>query len=235
MRALSAFALATALTLPLASPLAAEEKAAALITVTGEGVVRAAPDQAMLMIGVTTQAETAAAALEANSTALTAVLARLKEVGIAELDMQTSNLSINPNWTGYDSGASPTISSYMAMNQLDVRIRTLDSLGAVVDAAVSDGANTLNGLTFGVTDPKPLLDQARSLAVADARARAEVLVTAAGGRLGRIVSISEGGGFSGPAPMFRADQSTVPGVPVQGGEVGLTSTVTLTYEILDQN
>lgn len=230
MRALNSLLLAAVLSLPAAAW--AETPAPALITVTGEGIVRAAPDQAMLMIGVTTQADTAAAAMAANSTALATVLARLTEAGIAERDMQTSNLSINPNWTGYDSGSTPTISSYVATNQLDVRIRALDSLGAVIDAAVSDGANTLNGLTFGVTDQTPLLNEARKLAVADARARAEVLVTAAGGSLGRLVSVTEGGGYSGPAPMFRADQAAS-APPVQGGEVGLTSTVTITYEILN--
>lgn len=230
MRVLTSLALATALSLPVAA--LAEGPAPALITVTGEGIVRAAPDQAMLMIGVTTQADTAAAAMAANSAALATVLAQLTAAGIADSDMQTSNLSINPNWTGYDSGSTPTISSYVATNQLDVRIRALDTLGAVIDAAVSDGANTLNGLTFGVTDQKPLLDEARKLAVTDARARAELLVAAAGGTLGRLVAVSEGGGYSGPAPMFRADQ--VAGAPpVQGGEVGLTATVTLTYEIMN--
>lgn len=230
MRAPSALVLAACLSLPLALPLQAQNAEPGLIIVTGEGVVRAIPDQAVLMIGVTTQADTAAAAMDANSASLASILARLTANGIAERDLQTSNLSINPNWTSYDGSSEPKISSYVASNQLEVRIRALESLGAVVDAAISDGANTLNGLTFGVTDPKPLLNEARKAAVLDARARAEVLAESVGAKLGRIVSISDGGNYSGPAPMFRAD-AVAGAPPVQGGEVGLTSTVTVTYEI----
>lgn len=230
MRSLPALALAASLSLPFALPALAQDAAPGLITVTGEGVVRAIPDQAVLMIGVTTQAETAAAALAANSTSVRAILAQLTAAGIAERDVQTSNLSINPNWTNYDGSSEAQISSYVASNQLEVRIRALDSLGAVVDAAISDGANTLNGLTFGVTDPKPLLNEARKAAVLDARARAEVLAEAVGAKLGRIVSLTDGGNYSGPAPMFRADAASG-APPVQGGEVGLTSTVSVTYEI----
>jgi len=232
MRSLSALAFAASLSLPLALPSHAESTTPGLITVTGEGVVRAVPDQAMLQIGVTTQADTAAAAMSANSAALTLIVAQLTGAGIAERDMQTSNLSINPNWSTYEGGAESRISSYVAANQIDVRIRALGSLGAVVDAAVSDGANTLNGLTFGVTDQKPLLEEARKAAVADARSRAEVLAAATGGKLGRVVSINDGGGFSGPAPMFRAE-AAAGAPPVQGGEVSLTATVTIVYELAD--
>lgn len=232
MRFLPALALATSLSLPLSLPVLAQDAAPGTITVSGEGVVRAEPDQAVLMIGVTTQAETAAAALAANSASLTSVLAQLTAAGIAERDMQTSNLSINPNWSNQDGSSESKITSYIATNQLEVRIRALDTLGAVVDAAISDGANTLNGLTFGVSDPKPLMHEARKAAVADARARAEVLAEAVGAKLGRIVTLSDGGNYAGPAPMFRADVSAG-APPVQGGEVGLTATVTVTYEIAE--
>lgn len=232
MRLLPALALAASLALPLSLPALAQQSSAGTLTVSGEGVVRAVPDQAVLMIGVTTQAETAAAALAANSAALSSVLAQLTAAGIAERDMQTSNLSINPNWSNYDGSSESKITSYIATNQLEVRIRALDTLGAVVDAAISDGANTLNGLTFGVSDPKPMMNEARKAAVADARARAEVLAGAVGAKLGRIVSISDGGNYAGPAPMFRAD-AAAGAPPVQGGEVGLTATVTMTYEIAE--
>ena len=114
MRALSALILSTALALPLASTAFAED-AVRSISVTGTGTIEAAPDMATLMIGVTTQGKTAAEALAENSKATDAVIARLTASGIAARDMQTSNLSINPNWTGYDSSA-PTISGYVASN-----------------------------------------------------------------------------------------------------------------------
>ena len=157
MRVLPALILASALALPFGSASLAKD-AVPMITVTGEGVIEAVPDVATVMIGVTTQGATAAEALASNTTALNAVLARLTAAGIAPRDMQTSNLSLNPNWTGYDS-ATPTISGYVASNMLTVRVRALDSLGSVLDAAVADGANTLNGLTFGLADPAAALNE----------------------------------------------------------------------------
>lgn len=227
MRTLPALLLSAALAMPGAAPAFAEDVMTPTISVTGEGVVEAAPDLATLMIGVTTQGDTAAAALDANSAALEAVMARLTASGIAPRDLQTSNLSVNPNWTGYDSSA-PTISGYVATNMLTVRIRALETLGTVLDAAVADGANTLNGLTFGLADPTPVMNEARKEAVADARARAELLAGAAGVTLGKIVSISESGGAASPMPMFRAEASTV---PVAEGELGVTAMVTVVYEI----
>ena len=145
--------------------------------------------------------------------------------------MQTSNLTLNPNWVGYDSGATPTISGYTASNMLTVQVRALDSLGSVLDSSITDGANTLNGVTFGVAEPRPALDEARKNAVADAIARATLLVQAAGAELGPIVSITEQSGFAQPAPMFRMEASDAGGVPTAGGEVGLTASVTMVFEI----
>ena len=231
MRHLSALALATALALPIASPVMAEEVRAPMINVTGTGTVEAAPDIASLTIGVTTQGETAVAALAANSAAMEAVMARLTAAGVEARDMQTSNLSVNPNWTGYDSSA-PTISGYVAANLLTVTIRDLAGLGPVLDAAVQDGANTLNGLIFGFADPGPLLDEARKEAVADARARAELLATAAGVKLGRVLSISEGTPEGGPMPMYKADLAAAP-VPVAAGAMDVAASVTIFYEIAE--
>ncbi|KAF0115389.1 MAG: hypothetical protein FD150_1057 [Rhodobacteraceae bacterium] len=231
MRALSALFLSAALVLPLTAPVLAEDAPTRTISVTGTGTIEAAPDMATLMIGVTTQAATAAEALAANTTATDAVIARLTASGIEARDMQTSNLSINPNWTGYDS-ATPTISGYVASNMLTVRVRKLDTTGAVLDAAVTDGANTLNGLTFGLADPEPAYSEARKEAVADARAKAELLATAAGVTLGEVVSIADQGAMTDPAPMYREAVASAP-VPVVGGELGLIANVSVTYAIAD--
>ena len=231
MRALSALILSTALVLPLAAPVLAEDHPPRTISVTGTGTVEAAPDMATLTIGVTTQAATAAEALAANSTATDAVIARLTASGIEPRDMQTSNLSINPNWSGYDS-STPTIAGYVASNMLTVRVRALDSTGAVLDAAVADGANTLNGMTFGLADPEPVYNEARKEAVADARAKAELLALAAGVKLGAVLSISDAGAMTDPAPMYRDAVAASP-VPVQGGELGLIANVSVTYEIAE--
>jgi uncharacterized protein len=228
MRLIQALTLSAILALPMAAP-ARAEATVPTITVTGTGTSQAAPDMATLMIGVTTQGDTAAVALAANSAAVEAVIARLTASGIEARDMQTSNLSINPNWSSYDS-STPTIAGYVAMNVVTVRVRDLGGLGTVLDAAVADGANTLNGLTFGMANPEPALNEARKAAVVDARAKAELLVSAAGLKLGRIVTITETGAWTDPAPMFRDAAGSV---PVAGGELGMTANVSVQYEMTE--
>ncbi|QYZ71532.1 SIMPL domain-containing protein [Neotabrizicola shimadae] len=228
MRILSILLLSTLLATP-----ALAEAPSRLVTVTGEGTVQSSPDLATLSIGVTTQGDTAASALGANSAALAQVMDRLRAAGIEDRDLQTSDLSLNPNWTSDESGNS-RITGYVASNQLMVRVRVLASLGAVLDAAVADGANTLNGLSFGLSDPKPLQDEARKAAVADAIARATLLVEAAGSKVGPVVSITEISGFAQPMPMFRADKAMAGApVPTAGGEVGVTSQVSVVLEITE--
>ena len=199
------------------------------ITVTGDASIARAPDMATVTIGVTSTAETAAEALAANSKSMEAVIARLKESGVAAADLQTSGLSVSPNYNNNYSSDTGAPQGFVAMNMVTVGIRDLTKLGGVVDAVVADGANTLNGISFGLIDPRPALDEARKAAVADARARAEVLAGAAGVSIGDLVSISEGYGYSGgPAPLFKAEAASV---PVETGEVSYQATATVTWEI----
>lgn len=230
MRALSLFALTTALGTALTLPMTAH--AQGQITVVGEASIPANPDMATVSLGVTTEGPTAAEAMAANSKALAAVFDRLKTAGIGETDLQTSNLSLNPNWVGYDSGQTPTISNYIAMNMLNVRVRDLASLGSVLDASIADGANTLNGITFELSTPRPVQDEARKAAVADAAAKAGLYAAAAGVTLGKVVSISEQQGYGGPMPVFMDAKAASP-VPVAAGQIALQSAVTVTYEIAD--
>jgi uncharacterized protein YggE len=230
MRVLKALMISAILMLPGGTSLA-DTPDTGQITVTGEGSVEGAPDIAVLSLGVTTEAATAAEAMAANTAAMAALLERLRSAGIAERDLQTANLSLNPNWTGYDGKSPPEITGYAAVNQLTVRIRALDTLGSVLDTAISDGANTLNGLSFGLTDPRLGMDRARVAAVADARAKAELLVQAAGVGLGRIVSISESGGYAQPAQMMKSSLASDSAIPVAGGEVSTAASVTMVFEI----
>lgn len=204
---------------------------AATLTVTGEGAVETVPDMALVSLGVTTEGKTAAEAMTANSDGLAAVLAQLTSLGIKPEDMQTSALSLNPNWTGHDTG-SPVISGYMASNMVTLRLRDLDGLGSLLDATIAGGANTLNGISFEVSEPKPLLDAARAEAVADAKARAEVLATAAGVKLGAIETIAEGGSGGGGGPMFKS-MAAESAVPIAAGEVVMSASVTITWQIAE--
>lgn len=232
MRMFRVLAVSTALmaAMPL---MAAAEAPVPQITVTGEAAVQAAPDMAVLSLGVTTQGASAEAAMTANSEALARVIDQLKAAGIAAEDIQTTNLSLSPNWTGYDaSGGAQVISGYTATNMVTVRVRALDGLGKVLAAAVGDGANSLNGLSFEMSEPRPAQDAAREAATKDARARAELLAAAAGVKLGRLLSITEGMSGGGmPMPVaYKADAAMA--VPVEAGQVSLTSSVTLSFEIV---
>ena len=228
MRILSPLLLATTLSL---APLTAAVAETATLTVTGMATVETVPDLATLSLGVTTMGPTAGAAMKANSDAVAAVIARLKTTGVADRDIQTSNLSLNPNWVPNASGTASEIQGYMATNMVTIRIRALDTTGAVLDAAIADGANSLNGLFFGLQEPRPAEDEARTLAVADALARAALLAGAAGTTLGPILSITDGGAAPPlPGPMSRMEDAAA-AVPVEAGSLGITASVTMVFQI----
>ncbi len=213
---------------------AAFAESTATISVSGEGRVASSPDMATISLGVTTFGDTAAAAMATNSDELAKVMGNLTAAGIEAKDIQTTGLMLNPNWSYDSSGSTGTINGYTAMNMVNVRVRALDGLGGVLDAAVKDGANTLNGLTFGIADPQPVNDEARKLAVADAVRKAGLLAQAAGVKLGAVMSISEQTGYADPSPMFRAEASAAPsGVPVAGGEVAMTVIVNMTWTLAE--
>ena len=224
---LSALALAVAM---IAPNLALADTAPGMITVTGEASVTVVPDLATVSLGVMTIGDTAGAALSANSADVQAVMDRLKAAGIDAKDIQTSNQSLNPNYMTSDGSQAPKIQNYTAQNLVTVTVRKLDTTGAVLDAAVKDGANTLNGLTFGLADQRWAQDKARAAAVADAKAKANLLAAAAGVTLGSIISISEGGQSQGPMPMFRmaADSAAV---PVSGGTLDISASVTMVWNV----
>ncbi|OYX42291.1 MAG: hypothetical protein B7Z02_12700 [Rhodobacterales bacterium 32-67-9] len=227
MRILSIFATV----LLLAGPAFADD-APATISVTGEGRVDAAPDMATVSLGVTTDAETAGAAMAANSDGVRGVLERLKAAGIEGRDIQTSGLSLGPRYDYQKSdGTPPTIVGYTASNMVTVRVRALDTLGSVLDGVVTDGANTLNGLSFGIAEDQAVMDEARGRAVADAARKAKLYAEAAGVSLGRVLSISEQGGYRQPVMMAEAGYAKSADVPVASGEVSLTASVAIVYEI----
>ncbi len=229
MRSLSRLLLSAFLTLPL-SAAAFAEAVPGTITVTGSATINVVPDLATISLGVTTNGDTAAAAMTANSAALSAVIDRLKAAGIGERDMQTSNLSLNPNWVSNASGTANEIKGYVASNMLSVQVKAMDTTGAVLDAAIADGANTLNSLTFSLQNQRPTEDAARRAAVTDALARAKLLSEAAGAKLGTILSISEDSAVQqGPQPMYKMVDAAA--VPVAAGEVGVTASVTIVFQI----
>jgi uncharacterized protein YggE len=160
------------------------------------------------------------------------VLAAVAAAGVAERDVQTSALSVSPRWEPpRPNETAPRVSGFVATNIVTVRVRDLDAVGGVLDAVLGEGANTLNGLSFGVADDTALRDAARQAAVADAARKARVLAEAAGVTLGPVTEIVEGGGFGGPFPSARMDMAMAEAVPVAPGELSLQATVTMTWTI----
>lgn len=209
------------------------EEGARRISVAGEGRVEAAPDMATITLGVTHEAKEAQEAMRATSDGVARVLERLGAMGIAARDLQTRQLSLNPVWSDRASsgGTGRRITGFVASNTVLVRVRDLAALGGILDAVIADGANDFNGLRFGVQDPDPLLDEARRRAVADAMARAALLAEAAGVPLGPVRSIDDHGGGQ-PMPMAEMAMRASPGgVPVAAGELTLTATVSMVFEI----
>jgi len=213
----------------------------AVLTLSADGRSTRTPDLAVFSAGVTTQAKTAGAALSENADRMNAVITALKASGIAERDIQTSNLSVNPVYgqpradsNGNVSG-DPVIIGYQANNQVEVKQRKIGNYGKTIDTLVEAGANQVSGPSFQLDNPDAASDEARIDAMKKARARADLYARAAGLTVKRILTISEGGGYS-PQPMImyaRAEKMMASGAPspVAAGEVQVGANVTVTFEL----
>ena len=206
--------------------------ASALISVSGEGSVTATPDMAVVNVGVTTQAQDASDAVAANNRAMADLGKALDDFGIAERDRQTSSFNIYPRYDhSKNNDHAPRISSYEVSNQLTIRVRDIDRLGDLLGAVVKSGSNRIGSLSFANADAAALRDEARQLAVKNARHKASLYAEAAGGKVGRVVSISEAGA-SQPRPpmsarMMMADSESV---PVAAGENEFRAVVNVVFE-----
>lgn len=218
-----------ALALTALATAAAADEAPRTLTVQGQGQVAQAPDIAVLTGGVIATAGTAADAMAQMSGQMADVLTLVRDTGVAARDVQTSALSLYPRYAERRGDSEPQITGFEARSDLTITVRDLDQLGALLDQMVGQGANTLNGLSFALSDPKAAQQDARRAAVADARARAEVLAEAAGVALGPLLSLTEGG-TSGPRPMMAA-RMMEDAASIAEGEVSLSATVTMVYRI----
>lgn len=246
---------APALAQQVALPAPALEPGHSLLSINGTAQSDASPDVALFSAGVTTHAASATEALAENSRRMDAVIASLKRAGIAERDIQTSNLSINPIYSDPNREAMMAarmagqpyvppppeqqlqkIIGYTATNNVSVRQRDLKNYGRVIDTLVAAGANQINGPNFSLDNPEPLLDRARTQAIRNARQRAQLYADAAGLKIVRILSISEGGGYVQPRMAMRnyamMDGAAPPAPPpVQPGQLELNASVTVLYEL----
>jgi uncharacterized protein YggE len=205
-----------------------------LLSVSASADAKRVPDVAMISTGVVTQAADANAAMRANAQQMDKVMAAIRAAGIAERDIQTSGINLNPNYK-YAENAPPVIVGYQASNTVNVKVRDLSRLGKVLDTFVEQGANQVNGPSFEVDKPDEAYDEARVAALQKAQARADAYADALGLKVRRIVSISEGGAsFPRPMPMVRAmaaDAMMAKETSVSPGESTLSVNIEVVFEL----
>lgn len=201
------------------------------IQVSGQGQVQAEPDMAIVSLGVQTEADTAAAALEENNTQMTAVISATLEADIAESDIRTEGFRLTPVYDTSSDGQNRELAGYRASNMVRITVRDLTMLGDLLDTAVSAGSNSIEGIQFQISDQTALEAAAREAAMMDAQAKAEQLTDLAGAELGPVQTIYE---TSVPRPVTAsvADEALASSsVPVQGGTQTIQASVQVTWEI----
>lgn len=205
-----------------------------LLSVSAQAEAKRVPDVATMSTGVVTQAADANTAMRQNAEQMTKVVAAIKASGVAEKDIQTSGISVNPQYR-YAENQPPTITGYQASNTVNLKVRDISKLGKVLDSLVAQGANQVNGPTFEVDEPEEAYDEARRAALEKAKTRAEMYAKSMDMRVRRIVSISEGGGFQPPVPMMygkaMAMDARQESSPVSPGETTLSANLDVVFEL----
>lgn len=207
------------------------------LTLTADGVVSAAPDTAIVSLGVVQEAGTADAALSANNKAMAKALAALKDAGVADKDISTSGFTIDPVMVyppqkSDGTQEAPKITGYRVSNAVTVKLRDIAKAGGLLDKVIRVGANDVRGVSFTVDDQDSLMDQARVAALKTVESRAALYAQTAGFTLKRILSISEGTQDRPPMPMMMAKAAPQgDSVPLAAGEQDIRATVNVTWEI----
>jgi uncharacterized protein YggE len=224
-----------ALALPAAGaaqPAAAQEIGGTRLDVGATGEVTRVPDIARIGSGVITQAATATDAIRLNAARMNAVRDALRRAGVADRDIQTSNLSLQPQYR-YAENQPPVLTGYQAANEVSIRFRDIAQTGRILDALVAQGANQINGPMLEIDRPEAALDEARTAALASARARAELYARALGMSVRRILWVSESGMAGPPMPrpmaVLRAQSGQV--ANIDPGEQRLSVALTVSFEL----
>ena len=223
--------LALALVLPT-STASAEE--APTLTMNGIGVARIAPDVAEITLGVVTEAKDAAKAHADNAAQATRVQNAVKALGIAERDIQTTRYDFSPIYDVKDNGRSVT-TGYTVTNSVVVKVRNLDNVGKVIDAALASGANRVDSLEFSASDPSAAKNAALADAARDARNKADAVAKALGVRIVRILNVyADAQPYNTPRnfmPMMMAKEAYDASTPISAGELSFEASVNIAYVI----
>lgn len=203
------------------------------VMVSGDSVVQAQPDTAVLLISVVTQSKQALDAQQQNATRTEATLRAVKAAAGSGSEVKTSGYSLQPQRV-YKEGQSPTITGYEARNTVTVTLSDLTKVGAVIDAAGQSGANDVGGVTFTLRQDRPARDKALSDATREAMSKAQVIAQALGGRVARIVEVQEEG-FQRPQPIYQGEfamaRAQPAATPIEVGSLDVHSRVQLVAEI----
>jgi uncharacterized protein len=218
---------------PLTMSHAEEPRLPRTISVSATGAVSAEPDRAAISTGVVAEGDTARAALSANTAAMGRLIEGLKGAGIAPKDIQTSSFNISPRYQNFKDGRPPVINGYQVQNQVRILVRALDTLGQVMDVAVTLGANQMGGIEFQVSTAETLKDDARKLAMANALRRAKLFAAAAGAEVGDVITISEDMAHVQPRPhmMMAKAAASADAVPIERGSQSLEVRVSVTWAL----
>ena len=202
-----------------------------LFSVSGTGKSTGIPDTALLNLGVTKTASSVLSAQNQTNTAANKIISDLKNLGVPEKNIKTTNYSVNPNYD-FTSGKQ-TINGYTVSQTLEVKVTPIDTANKILDTATLDGANLVNGITFILNDKsqKDLENKARVDAVKEAKDKAESLSKATGIRLGRIVDVQESGNLEPrPVMMMQSLEAKSTDTQLTPGENTINITITLSYE-----
>lgn len=215
-----------------AQPVAPPAISGTRLDIVATGEVTRVPDIVRISTGVVTQAPTASAAIAQNAERMAAVRAALKRAGIADRDIQTSSINLNPDYR-HGENRAPQLIGYRASNEVSVRFRDIANTGRIIDALVAQGANQINGPMLGIEKPEEALDEARVAALRTARGRAEIYARAMGKRVARIVSVSESGGqFTPyPRPMMAEARMDAASTKIDPGEQTLSVSLSVSFEL----
>jgi len=204
------------------------------LDISATGSVSRVPDLAIISAGVVTKSPTASGAIADNAARMERVRAALKRAGIADRDIQTSSINLNPDYR-YDNNQPPVLTGYQASNSVSIKFRDIRNTGKILDALVAQGANQINGPSLTIDKPEAAYDEARTKALAAGRARADLYARSLGMRVTRLLSVSEGG-TNMPRPPYpmammaqaeRSDAKTA----IEPGSQDLEITLAMSFEL----
>ena len=230
----AATAIAVPAALPAQSTEIAQQSLATRLDISATGTVSRVPDLAIISAGVVTKSATATGAIADNAARMERVRAALRRAGIADKDIQTSSINLNPDYR-YENNQAPVLTGYQASNNVSVKFRDIRNSGKILDALVAEGANQLNGPSLTIDKPESAYDEARIKAIAAGRARAELYARSLGMRVVRLVAVSEGGGNypRPPMPMLQmaAKSERSADTAIDPGSQDLEITLSMSFDL----